>query len=81
MHKPESLQENETHKILLDSDIQTDLLIPVRRPHLVLINKKKRTCHLKDFPVPANHRMKIKESEKTNKYLDLCRKLNKKIKK
>ena len=30
-----------------------------------LINKKKkRTCHLEDFAVPAGHRMNIKESEK-----------------
>ena len=30
-----------------------------------------------DFAVPANHRIKLKESEKKNKYLDLARELKK----
>ena len=58
-HKAESVRENETHKILWDFEIQT-----VRRPDLVLINKKnKRTCHLVNFAVPADHRVEMKESE------------------
>ena len=77
MHKPESVLENETHKILWDYEIQTDHLIPARRPDLVLINKKKRTCQLVDFAVPADHRVKLKESEKIDKYLDLARELKK----
>ena len=40
--------------------------ILARRPDLVLINKKKRTCQLMDFAIPGDHRVKIKESEKTN---------------
>ena len=31
-----------------------------------------------DFTVPADHKVKLKESEKKNKYLDLARKLKKK---
>ena len=42
MHKPESIQENETHKILWDFEIQTDDLIPVSRLDLVLINRRKK---------------------------------------
>ena len=42
MHKPESVLENETHKILWDFEIQTDHLIPTRKPDLVQINKKKK---------------------------------------
>ena len=30
-----------------------------------------------NFAVPANHRIKLKESEKKNKYLDLARELKK----
>ena len=41
MHKPKSLQKDESHKILRDSEIQTDPLIPIRRPDLMLIKKKK----------------------------------------
>ena len=34
--------ENDTHKLLWDFDIQTDHLIPARRPDLIIINKKKK---------------------------------------
>ena len=40
-----------------------------------MIDKKRKTCHLVDFAVPADHRVKMKESEKINKYLDLAREL------
>ena len=46
--------------------------IPVRIQDLVLINKKS-TCHLIDFAVPADNRVKMKESEKIDKYLDVAR--------
>ena len=42
MHKPDYVPENKTHKILWDSEIQTDNLIPIRRPHLVIINNKRK---------------------------------------
>ena len=42
MHKPETIPENETHRILWDFEIQTDPLIPTRRSDLVLINKQKQ---------------------------------------
>ena len=42
MHNPASVLENDTHKLLWDFDIQTDQLIPARRPDLTIINKKKR---------------------------------------
>ena len=38
MHNPESVLDNETHKILRGFEIQTDHLIPARRPHLVIVN-------------------------------------------
>ena len=42
MHNPEFVLENETHKLLWVFDIQTDHLISLRRPDLVIINYKKR---------------------------------------
>ena len=33
--------------------------------------KKKRTCRIEDFAVPADHRVKLKESENKGGYLDL----------
>ena len=70
MHNPESILENEVHKILRDFEIQTDHLISARQPNLIIINKKKGTCKIMDF---ANHRVKLKESKKKDKYLDLDR--------
>ena len=39
--------------------------------------KKKKTCKIFDFAVPADHRIKLKECKKGDKYLDLARKLKK----
>ena len=60
-----------------DLDIQTDHLISARRPDLIIINKKKRICKIVDFAVPVDHRLKLKECEKRDKYLDLARELKK----
>ena len=40
-------------------------------------NEKKRTCLIVDFVVPVDHRVKLKENEKKDKYLDLARELKK----
>ena len=37
MHNPESIIENETHKLLLDFEIQTDHQISTSRPNLIII--------------------------------------------
>ena len=39
--------------------------------------KKKRTCKVVDFAVPADYRIKLKQYEKKNKYLDFARELKK----
>ena len=39
--------------------------------------KKKRISKIIDSPVPANHRIKVKECEKRDNYLDLARELKK----
>ena len=64
-------------KFLWNFDIQMDHLISARQPDLIIINKKKRTCRIVDFAVPADHRIKLKESEKKDKYLNLARELKK----
>ena len=80
MHNPAAVLENDTHKLRWDFDIQPDHLISARRPDLIVINKKKRTCKIVDFAVPTDHRIKLKECEKKDKYLDLARKLKKNMK-
>ena len=42
-------------------------------------NQKRRTCKTVDFAVVADHRIKLKESEKKDKYLDLVWELKKKL--
>ena len=82
MQKPESVLETETHKILWDFKIQTDRQISTGRPDRVIINKKwkekkKRTFQILDFPDLTDHRVKIKENEKRNKYINLAREVKK----
>ena len=38
-----------------------------------------RSCRIVDFPVPADHRVKHKDAERRDKYLDLTRELKKKL--
>ena len=40
-NNPVPLLENDSHKLLWDFNIQTDHLIPAKRPDLKIINKKK----------------------------------------
>ena len=79
MHNPASVLENDSHNLLWDFNIQTDHIIPARRPDLIIINnkKKKRICKIVDFAVSADHRINLKESEKKDNYLDLARELKK----
>ena len=51
--KPESFRENEIHKILLDFEIQTNLLILPKRSALQIVYKKK--CRIMEFAVPADY--------------------------
>ena len=79
MHNPASVLENGTHKLLWDFNIQMDHLISARQLDLIIINKKikKRTYKIVDFAVLVVHRVKLKENEKKDKYLDLARELKK----
>ncbi len=47
------------------------------RPRNNQQKKKKRICKIVDFAVPADHRIKLKECEKKNNYLDLAWELKK----
>ena len=42
MHDPESVLENEMHKILWDFEIQTVNLISTKRPDQVIVQKVKK---------------------------------------
>ena len=70
MQNQELAIENETHKILKDSVIQKDHLIPTRRPDQVITKNKKLPSY--EFAVPVDHWLKDKENEKIDKYSDLA---------
>ena len=75
MHNPAPVLENDMHKLLWDFNIQTDHLIPARRPDLIIINKNECICKIFGFAGPEDHRINLKECEKKDKYLDLTREL------
>ena len=76
MHNPEFVS-GEWHKLLWSFEIQTDHFILARRPDLIIINKKERTCWIVGFAVSADHRIELKEYEKRDNYLDLAREFKK----
>ena len=63
-------------KLLLDFEIQTDYLISAKQLDLIIMNEKVNS-QIEDFDVLADHRVKLKESEKKDKYLNLPRELKK----
>ena len=67
MHNPTSVLENETHKFLWDFEIQTDHLISI------IINKKRGLAESWTFL----SKVKLKEIEKKDKYMDLAREFKK----
>ena len=54
-----------------DESIQTNHVIEARRPDLVVVDKKRRTCKIIDSAVSGDTRNEEKEKEKTEKYQDL----------
>ena len=77
MQQPRICREEWDAQTPLGVEIQTDHLISARRPNLEIINKKKRTCRIMDFSLLADDRVKLKENEKKDKYLDFAQELKK----
>ena len=49
-----------------DFSIQTNHVIEARRPDLVVVDKKERSCKIIDFAVPEDSRIEEKEKDKIN---------------
>ena len=60
-----------------DFSIQTDHVIEARRPDLVVVDKKEKSCKIIDFAVPGDSRIEEKEKDKIEKYQKLERELQK----
>ena len=52
-----------------NSQMSKIIIIPARRPDLIIINKKKRTCKIVDFAVPADHWKNVKRRISTSTLL------------
>ena len=74
-HNPEGVAENEGVKVLWDMNIQCDNVIEARRPDIVIIDKKEKSCIIVDVAVPADVRVHEKEREKVEKYQGLRREI------
>ena len=76
-HEPESVSENKDCRILWDYSIHTDHVIEARRPNLVVVDKKERSCKIIDFAVRGDSRIEEKEKDKIEEYQELGRELQK----
>ena len=75
MHNPASVLENDSYKPLWHFNIQTDQLIPSRRPDLIIINNKKENLQNSRLCCPGGPQNKSEGKCKKDKYLDLAREL------
>ena len=73
MHNPESVLENETHKILSNFEIQTDHQTTRPIDSQQQQQQQQRICRIVNIGIPIDYRVKLKKSEKKDKYLDLAR--------
>ena len=67
--------EDDDVKLIWDINIQCDTIIEVRRPDLILVNKKAKSCVIIDVAIPGDCRIHEKEIEKIEKYQNLKREL------
>ena len=61
--------------MIYDFDVHRDHLIPAWKADLVVIEKKKRTCYLVGFNVPAHFRVKMKALKNKDYFLYRCTEL------
>ena len=70
-HCPKGIVENDGVKLIWDINIQCDNIIEARRPDLILVEKKGKSCVIVDIAVPGDCREREKELGKIEKYLNL----------
>ena len=75
VHCPEGVVEDDDAKLIWDIYIQCDNVMEARRPDLILVDKKAKSCVIIDVAVPGDCRIREKEIEKIEKYQNLKREL------
>ena len=74
-HCPEGVLEDHDIKFIRDINIQCDNVMKARRPDLILMDKKGKSCVIVDVAVPCDCRIREKEIGKIEKYQNLKREL------
>ena len=67
--------EDDDVKLIWNINIQCDTITEARRPDLILVNKKAKSCVIIDVAIPCDCRIHEKEIEKIEKYQNLKREL------
>ena len=74
-HCLEGVVEDDDVKLIRDINIQCDHVIKARRPDLILVDKKAKSCFIVDVAIPGDCKIHEKETKKIEKYQNLKRKL------
>ena len=74
-HCPKGVVEDDDVKLIWDINIQCDDVTEARRPDLILVDKKAKSCVITDVAITGNCRIREKEIEKIEKYQNLKREL------
>ena len=74
-HCLEGVVEDDGVKLIWDINIQCDNVMEARRPNLILMHKKAKSCVAIDVAIPGDCRIHEKEIEKIEKYQNLKKEL------
>ena len=74
-HCPEGVVEDDDVKLVWDINIHCHNVMEARRPNLILVDKKAKSCAVIDLAIPGDCRIHEKEIEKIGKYHNLKREL------
>ena len=67
--------EDDDVRLIWYINVQCDNVIEARRPDLILVDKKAKSCLIIDVAIPGDCRIREKEIEKIEKYQNLKREL------
>ena len=74
-HCPKGVVEDDDVKLIWDINIQFDNVMEARRPELILVDKKVKSCIIIGVAIPGDCRIHEKEIKKIEKYQNLKRDL------
>ena len=67
-HCPEGVVDDDDVKLIRYINIQCDNVMEARRPDLILVDKKAKSCVIIDVAIPGDCRIREKEIKKIGKY-------------